>query len=79
VLVLIALINTIPSLLYYLLVVKAMFLSSDEPVIPAFRSACSERVGMWVTVAGILLLGVVSCFYNEILTMCQSYGLVSLV
>ena len=79
VLVLIALINTIPSLFYYLLVVKAMFLSSDEPVIPAFRSACSERVGMWVTVAGILLLGVVSCFYNEILTMCQSYGLVSLV
>jgi len=79
VLVLIALINTIPSLFYYLLVVKAMFLSSDEPVIPAFRSACSERVGMWVTVAGILLLGVVSCFYNEILTMCKSYGLASLV
>lgn len=75
VLVLIALINTIVSLFYYLLVVKAMFLSNDEPVIPAFKSACSERIGMWVTVAGIVFLGIVSCFYNEILLLCQQYGL----
>ena len=75
VLVLIALINTIISLYYYLLVVKAMFLSNDEPVIPTFKSACSERIGMWVTVAGIVCLGIVSCFYNEILTICQHFGL----
>lgn len=75
VLVLIALINTIISLFYYLLVVKAMFLSSDEPVIAPFKSSCSERIAMWVTVAGILVLGLVSCFYNEILLLCQQYGL----
>ena len=75
VLVLIALINTIVSLFYYLLVVKAMFLSNDEPVIPTFKSACSERIGMWVTVAGIVFLGIVSCFYNDILLLCQQYGL----
>ncbi len=64
ILVLIALINTIPSLYYYLLVVKAMFIKDDECVIPTFRSACSERLGMWICVAGILLLGLVSCFYT---------------
>ncbi len=69
VLVLIALINTIISLYYYLLVVKAMFLSADEPVIAPFKSTCSERVAMWVTVAGILALGLVPCFYNQILLL----------
>ncbi len=69
VLVLIALINTIISLYYYLLVVKAMFISPDEPVIPTFRSTSSERLGLWITVAGILFLGIVSCVYNWLLTI----------
>ena len=67
VLVLIALINTIISLYYYLLVVKAMFISQDDCVIAPFRSACSERFALWVCVAGILLLGVVSFVYNTLL------------
>lgn len=67
ILVLIALINTIISLYYYLLVVKAMFISDDECVIPNFRSAGSERLGLWITVAGILGLGLISCFYNYLL------------
>jgi NADH-quinone oxidoreductase subunit N len=67
VLVLIALINTIISLYYYLLVVKAMYISSDEPQIANFRSACSERLGLWICVAGIIALGIVSFFYNNIL------------
>lgn len=69
VLVLIALINTIVSLYYYLLVVKAMFISEDECVIPAFRSSFSERLGLWLTVAGILGLGIVSFFYSSILDL----------
>ncbi len=70
VLVLIALINTIVSLYYYLLVVKAMFINpSDEHSIAPFRSACSERVAMWICVAGILLLGIVSPVYNYLLTI----------
>ncbi|MDE6808871.1 MAG: NADH-quinone oxidoreductase subunit N [Muribaculaceae bacterium] len=73
VLVLIALINTIISLYYYLLVVKAMFINTEnECVIPSFRSSCSERLGLWISVAGIILLGIVSCFYNAILSMTSS-------
>ncbi len=64
VLVLIALINTIVSLYYYLLVVKAMFISDEESRIATFRSSCSERLGLWITVGGILLLGIVSWFYT---------------
>ncbi|MDE6277204.1 MAG: NADH-quinone oxidoreductase subunit N [Muribaculaceae bacterium] len=69
VLVLIALINTIVSLYYYLLVVKAMFISEDDCVIPTFRSAFSERLGLWITVAGIIFLGLVSCIYSGLLTL----------
>lgn len=70
VLVLIALINTIISLYYYLLVVKAMFINNDgECAIANFRSACSERIGMWICVAGIIGLGIVSFFYDSLLTL----------
>lgn len=69
VLVLIALINTIVSLYYYLLVVKAMFISEDECVIGNFRSAFSERLGLWITVGGILVLGIVSFFYSSLLDL----------
>ncbi len=70
VLVLIALINTIVSLYYYLLVVKAMFIKTEEEcVIAPFRSACSERLGMWICVAGIIGLGIVSFFYDSLLTL----------
>lgn len=69
VLVLIALINTIISLYYYLLVVKAMYISPEESEIPTFKSACSERLALVITVGGIILLGIVSVAYNSILTM----------
>ena len=69
VLVLIALINTIISLYYYLLVVKAMFINESDSPIATFRSACSERLGMWVCVAGIIGLGIVSYFYDYLLTV----------
>lgn len=69
VLVLIALINTIISLYYYLLVVKAMFINDSETPIATFRSACSERLGMWICVAGIIGLGIVSYFYDYLLTV----------
>lgn len=79
VLVLIALINTIVSLYYYLLVVKAMYLTPEESQIANFRSSCMERVGLWVTVFGIILLGIVSCFYNEILTTASAADLFAFV
>jgi hypothetical protein len=44
-----------------------MYISPDEPQIANFRSACSERLGLWICVAGIIALGIVSFFYNNIL------------
>lgn len=67
VLVFIALLNTIISLYYYLLVVKAMFINESDAPIATFRSSCSERFGMWISTAGILFLGLVSCVYDYIL------------
>lgn len=67
VLVFIALLNTIISLYYYLLVVKAMFINDSDAPIASFRSSCSERLGMWISTAGILFLGLVSCVYDYIL------------
>lgn len=69
VLVLIALINTIVSLYYYLLVVKAMYISPEECEIANFRSSCSERLALVITVGGIILIGIVSVVYNSILTL----------
>lgn len=77
VLVLIALINTIISLYYYLLVVKAMFISPDECKIATFRSHWTERLGLWVTVAGIIFLGIASFFYDQLLTMSQHYNILN--
>lgn len=74
VLVLIALINTIVSLYYYLLVVKAMFIKNQEAcVIPTLRSSGSERLGMTLCVAGIILVGLVSCIYNYLVQIAQQY------
>ena len=72
VLVLIAMINTIISLYYYLLVVKAMYISEDECQIVNFKSACSERLGMWIAVAGIIFLGIVSPIYSTLIEIASN-------
>ena len=66
VLVFIALINTIVSLYYYILVVKAMFITPNESPVAAFRSDCSTRISLVLCLAGILLLGIVSSVYDGI-------------
>lgn len=63
-LVLIALINTIISLYYYLKVVKAMWISADEPKIEAMAPNKCARVGLCLCVLGILFLGLVSPVYQ---------------
>ena len=74
VLVLIALLNTIISLYYYLLVVKAMFINNtgEEGAIAPFKSACSERLAMIVCVLGIILVGIVSCIYSGLIEAAES-------
>lgn len=70
ILVLIALINTIVSLFYYLLVVKAMYITPSDRPVATFKSSCTERIGLIITVGGIIALGIVSWFYDSILTLC---------
>ncbi|MDE5793575.1 MAG: NADH-quinone oxidoreductase subunit N [Muribaculaceae bacterium] len=63
-LVLIALINTVISLYYYLCVVKAMWISNEEPVIGSFNSTCVAKVGLGLCLIGILFFGLVSPIYE---------------
>ena len=63
-LVLIALINTVISLYYYLCVVKAMWISNDEPKIGAFKSTCVAQLGLGLCIIGIVFFGLVSPIYD---------------
>lgn len=72
-LVFIALVNTVISLYYYLLIVKAMYIKKSDNPIATFRSDGYTRVALAVCTAGVLLLGVAGCVYNYIDTF--SYGL----
>ena len=63
-LVLVALINTIISLYYYLLVVKAMWISSDTPKVGQIKTFRCEKVGLWLCVAGIIFFGLVPYIYQ---------------
>ncbi len=65
----IALLNTVISLYYYLLVVKAMFIKqSDTPMAPVATDE-SSKIGLAICLAGTVLLGVVSIGYNYIETL----------
>ena len=75
VLVLIALINTIVSLYYYLLVVKAMFINEYDNPIPAFKSHWSERAGLVVCVAGVILIGLISSIYTFLFNAAEASGM----
>ena len=65
-LVFIALINTVISLYYYLLIVKAIYITPNDTPIAAFRTDRCTRIGLAVCMAGVLLLGVVSVVYDGI-------------
>ena len=66
VLVLIALVNTVISLYYYLLIVKAMYINpSDEPI-PTFKSDGYTKLGLVFCTLGVVLIGIISWFYTYI-------------
>ena len=65
-LVFIALLNTVISLYYYLLVVKAMFITPGEHPVPTFRSDRGTRLSLALCTAGVLLLGIASVVYDSI-------------
>jgi len=72
-LVFIALVNTVISLYYYLLIVKAMYINKNDEPIAAFRSDNYSRAGLVICTLGILLLGLASSVYQSIDT--YSFGL----
>jgi NADH-quinone oxidoreductase subunit N len=65
-LVFIAVVNVTISLYYYLLVVRAMFLRKSENAIPYFESKFMMKLGLTITVLGILIIGMYSPLYDYI-------------
>ena len=65
-LVFLAVVNVTISLYYYLLVIRAMFLRKSENPIPFFASKLYMRLGLILTVLGILTLGLYSPMYEYI-------------
>ena len=66
VIVFIALINTVISLYYYLLIVKAMYINKSENPLPAFKSDCNTRLALAICTLGVALFGVCSYVYDWI-------------
>jgi NADH-quinone oxidoreductase subunit N len=72
-LVLIAVLNTIISLYYYLLVVKAMFINKSETPIAKFRSDFPTRFALTICIAGIVITGFASILFEMIRNL--SFGI----
>ncbi|MBN4085390.1 NADH-quinone oxidoreductase subunit N [Flavobacteriaceae bacterium AH-315-B10] len=66
ILVFIAVVNVTISLYYYLLVIRAMFLRKSDNPIPFFKNKLYMRIGLIITVLGILILGIYSPVYEYI-------------
>ncbi len=66
VVVFIALINTVISLYYYLLIVKAMYIKHNDNPLPTFRSHVNTRLALAICALGIVAFGVCSYVYNWI-------------
>lgn len=62
----VALINTVASLYYYLLIVKAMYITPTNNPLPTFKSDCNSRLALALCTAGIVAFGVCSCVYGWI-------------
>ena len=62
----IALVNTVVSLYYYLLIVKAMYITKTDTPLPTFQSDANTKLALAICTCGIALFGVVSCIYEWI-------------
>jgi NADH-quinone oxidoreductase subunit N len=61
-----ALVNTIISLYYYLLIVKAMYITPNDNPLPTFRSSGMTRACLVICLLGIVLLGICSNVFNTL-------------
>ena len=73
VLVFVALVNTVISLFYYLLIVKAIYIEKSDTPVPRFTSSIITRASLVVCLVGIIALGLCSFVYNFIADI--SFGL----
>lgn len=62
----IALINTVISLYYYLLIVKAMYIKPNDKPLPTFQSAVSTKLALALCTAGVIGFGIFSSIYEWI-------------
>lgn len=62
----IALVNTVVSLYYYLLIVKAMYIKKTETPLPTFKSDFNTKLALALCTAGIAFFGVASVIYEWI-------------
>lgn len=65
-LVFIALINTVLSLYYYLLIVKAMYINKNENPVASFSSDGYSKAGLIICTASVVLLGLLGFIYEKI-------------
>ena len=73
VLVFLALLNTVISLYYYLLIVKAMYMKESNNALPSIKSDPYTRASLTICVVGIILCGICSFIYTGIESF--SFGL----
>lgn len=66
VLVFLALLNTVISLYYYLLIVKAMYMKESNNALPSIKSDPYTRASLTICVVGIILCGLCSFVYSAI-------------
>ncbi|MDD4759766.1 MAG: NADH-quinone oxidoreductase subunit N [Bacteroidaceae bacterium] len=72
-LVFIALVNTVISLYYYLLIVKAMYIKKNDSPVLSFRSDAYTRIGLVLCTIGVVFAGILSGVYQYLDTF--AYGL----
>ena len=60
----IALVNTVVSLYYYLLIVKAMYIIPTDKPLPTFKSDFTTKLALAICTVGIVLFGVCSCIFD---------------
>ena len=62
----IALVNTVVSLYYYLLIVKAMYIKKNDTPLPTFQSDFNTKLALAICTAGVVLFGICNLFYDWI-------------
>ena len=62
----IAAINTVISLYYYLLIVKAMWFHEKAEAVDTFKTETFNRISLILCTAGIIAVGLLSCIYEYI-------------